>query len=160
LVASGLPTDSFLYLGYLARKSADRRKQLEEVARLPYTLVFLETPHRLLGSLEDLEDILGDREIAVARELTKVHEEIYRGRINAARDHFQEQSPRGEFTLVIAGHAEEAEVWSREQVTRAVKEGLDGKLPASQLASQLASESGWPKKEVYRLVVALQKGRP
>ena len=159
LVASGLPTDSFLYLGYLARRSAERVNQLKEVAQLPYTLIFLETPHRLLQSLEQIEEILGDREIAIARELTKVHEEIFRGRISAARVHFEEQTPRGEFTLVLAGFSGEGEVWPAERTARAVRAGLERNLPASQLASQVASESGWPKKKVYRLVVALQKDR-
>ncbi|MDP3185597.1 MAG: 16S rRNA (cytidine(1402)-2'-O)-methyltransferase, partial [Anaerolineales bacterium] len=77
LVASGLPTDAFLYLGYLARKSSARQARLGQVRNLPYTLIFLETPHRLLAALADLEAILGDRQIAIARELTKLHEEIW-----------------------------------------------------------------------------------
>ena len=79
LVASGLPTDSFLYLGYLPRKSSERQSLLSSVCDLPYTLIFLEAPHRLLASLEDLQVILGDRKIALGRELTKLHEEIFRG---------------------------------------------------------------------------------
>ena len=74
LAASGLPTAAFLYLGYLPRKSTDRRALLEQIAALSYTLIFLESPHRLLAGLADLEYSLGDRQIAVARELTKVHE--------------------------------------------------------------------------------------
>ncbi len=84
LVASGLPTDSFLYLGYLPRKSSERKKFLERLADLPYTLIFLETPHRLLKSLADLQVMLGDRSVAIARELTKLHEEIWRGMLSQA----------------------------------------------------------------------------
>jgi 16S rRNA (cytidine1402-2'-O)-methyltransferase len=103
--------------------------------------------------------VLGDREIAVARELTKMHEEIYRGSLSAARAYFEEQTPRGEFTLVVAGFTGEGEVWSLERTTRAVKEGLERNLPASQLASQVASESGWTKRDVYRLVIEFQKDK-
>src|SRR5512140_1776589 len=78
LAASGLPTDAFLYLGYLPRKSAERRELLTGVAALPYTLIFLETPHRLLEALDDLLAALGDRPMAAARELTKLHEQVYR----------------------------------------------------------------------------------
>ncbi|MGW8249455.1 MAG: 16S rRNA (cytidine(1402)-2'-O)-methyltransferase, partial [Anaerolineales bacterium] len=75
LIASGLPTDAFLYLGYLPRKSAERRRSLAEIAHLPYSLVFLESPHRLVASLEDLLAILGNRQVAVARVLGRVGHE-------------------------------------------------------------------------------------
>lgn len=94
LVASGLPTDAFLYLGYLPRKTSERRTMLGKIAGLPYTLVFLETPHRLLSALQDLQSVLGDRSIAVARELTKLHEEILRGSLSQALAHFSAQPAR------------------------------------------------------------------
>jgi len=81
LVVSGLPTDAFLYRGYLPRKKQARRALLAGVAAHPYTLIFLETPHRLLAALDDLRAALGDRQIAIARELTKLHEEVFRGTI-------------------------------------------------------------------------------
>ena len=84
LAASGLPTDAFLYLGYLPRRSSERRELFEKIADLSYTLIFLESPHRLLAGLADLKSSLGDRQIAVARELTKVHEQIWRGTLSAA----------------------------------------------------------------------------
>jgi 16S rRNA (cytidine1402-2'-O)-methyltransferase len=153
LVASGLPADAFLYLGYLPRKAAERRRLLAGVAGRPYTLIFLETPHRLLAALADLETVLGDREIAVARELTKLYEEIFRGRISAARAHFTGQAPRGEFTLVVAGAArQEKETWPAERLRAAVQTALaEGTLPA-QAASQLAAASGWPRRAVYQLI--------
>lgn len=76
LVSSGLPTDAFLYLGYLPRKSSERRQKIKQAAGQPYTLIFLEAPHRIVEALEDLQTILGDRQAAAARELTKLHEEI------------------------------------------------------------------------------------
>ena len=101
LVSSGLPADAFLYLGYLPRKRSERQAALKRVSDLPYTLVYLEAPHRLPEALEDLHDVLGDRQAALARELTKVHEEIWRGKLSEARKHFKE--PRGEFVVVVHG---------------------------------------------------------
>jgi 16S rRNA (cytidine1402-2'-O)-methyltransferase len=155
LVASGLPADAFLYLGYLPRKVGERRRLLEEIARLPYTLIFLEAPHRVLGSLHDLLQVLGDRPVAVARELTKLYEEIWRGSLQAAVQYFTEHSPRGEFTLVLSGNITVAQ-WSDEQVQAAIRLGLEQGLPPSQLAGQVANLSGRPRRAVYDLVKAFQ----
>src|SRR5688572_30933165 len=81
LTVSGLPTDSFLYLGYLPHKKNERRKSLEQVSGQPYTLIFLESPHRLLDSLEDILETIGNRQICIAREMTKMYEEYFRGNI-------------------------------------------------------------------------------
>ncbi len=158
LVVSGLPTDAFLYLGYLPRRAAERRRRLAEVRDLPYTLIFLEAPHRLLEALEDLEAGLGDRPIAVARELTKIHEEIFRGTIRAAREHFTQNEPRGEFTLVVGGSAGEAGggPWSEEQLLHALREGLKTGQPQSQLAGEIAARSGWERRAVYRKIIELK----
>jgi 16S rRNA (cytidine1402-2'-O)-methyltransferase len=158
LVASGLPTDRFLYLGYLGRKSTERRRQMAEVRHLPYTLVFLETPHRLLAALADLQSELGDRRIAVARELTKRYEQIFRGSISEAAAHFGRQSPRGEITLVVDGAPPEARRWDLEQVQVAVQQGLAGGQSASGLSKAIASQSGWKRREVYRIVTEMDRG--
>lgn len=153
LAASGLPTDAFLYVGYLPRKSSERRVLLEGVAALPYTLIFLETPHRLLEALDDLLAVLGDRPMAAARELTKLHEEIYRAAISQVKDYFTEHEPRGEFTLVIAGKPPvSAEQWSQEKLLLSIRQGLKNNQPAKVLATELAKQSGWPKREVYDLI--------
>jgi 16S rRNA (cytidine1402-2'-O)-methyltransferase len=101
LVVSGLPTDQFLYLGFLPRRKGQRQRLLSSIVDEPRTIVAFETPHRLREALSDIEDILGNRKLSVCRELTKVHEEIFRGRVSQAREHFTE--PRGEFTLIIEG---------------------------------------------------------
>ncbi len=151
LAASGLPTDSFLYLGYLPRKSSERKVMLKQVADLPYTLIFLETPHRLLDALEDLQNVLGNRQIALARELTKLHEEIWRGAMNEAIDYFKE--PRGEFVLVVEGKTkEEKEKWTEEELLKAIQNELKNKKSAKEISSELAEQSGWPKREVYKRV--------
>jgi 16S rRNA (cytidine1402-2'-O)-methyltransferase len=155
LVASGLPTDAFLYLGYLPRKAAERRRLLEEVGSLAYTLIFLETPHRLLASLGDLHKVLGDRDAAIARELTKLHEEFFRGKLSQALAYFNAQPPRGEFTLVIEGHTVPAERWSEDRLRVALIEALSRDAQPSRIAARLAAESGWPRRDVYRLAVEL-----
>ena len=101
LVVSGLPTDPFIYLGFLPRRKGQRQRLLSSIVDEPRTIVAFETPHRLREALSDIEEILGNRRLSVCRELTKVHEEIFRGRVSQAREHFVE--PRGEFTLVIEG---------------------------------------------------------
>ena len=101
LVVSGLPTDQFLYVGFLPRRKGQRQRLLAAIADEPRTIVAFETPHRLSEALSDIEETLGDRRLALCCELTKIHEQIFRGRVSQAREHFVE--PRGEFTLVIEG---------------------------------------------------------
>ena len=101
LVVSGLPTDQFLYLGFLPRRKGQRQRLFSSIVDEPRTIVAFETPHRLKEALSDIEEILGNRRLSVCRELTKVHEEIFRGRVSQAREHFAE--PKGEYTLVIEG---------------------------------------------------------
>lgn len=152
LTASGLPTDSFLYLGYLPRRSTERRNLLAGVAALSYTLIFLETPHRLVESLEDLLSILGDRRIAVAREITKIHEEIWRGPISQSLVHFK--SPRGEFVLIVEGsRASQSRQWTKEELKSAIQIGVRNGAAPAVLSSKLAKESGWRKRDVYNEVL-------
>lgn len=101
LAVSGLPADAFLFLGFLPRRQRERRERLREAASSPLTLVLFEAPHRLRGTLGDIAEIFGDRLIAVCRELTKLHEETFRGTASGALAHFD--SPRGEFVLLVAG---------------------------------------------------------
>jgi 16S rRNA (cytidine1402-2'-O)-methyltransferase len=153
LAASGLPTDSFLYLGYLPRRSKERMDLAAQIENLPYTLIFLEAPHRLLAALIDLHVCLGDRQIAIARELTKLHEQIWRGSISAAVDYFTSNEPRGEFTLVVAGRKKEAaKKWTEDKVMTAIKFGLKLGESPSVLAKRVAQESGWERREVYHLI--------
>ncbi len=156
LIASGLPTENFLYLGYLPRKSSERRQAIRKVATLPYTLIFFETPHRLLEALKDLQEELGDREIVVAREMTKLHEEFFRGRISTALAHYTAHPPRGEITLVLAGNPPEEKIWTEEQL-RAEINGLKSQnIPPAQIASQLSAASNWPRREIYQLLIDME----
>ena len=158
LAASGLPTDSFLYLGYLPSKSSGRREMLGSVAELPYSLLFLESPYRLLESLSDIRSTLGDRQIAIARELTKLHEQIWRGLVSEAQAYFTKNEPRGEFTLVIAGQkAAERTVWTEDKVMIALKIGLKLGESPSAMAARVAAESGWPRRDVYKLATGINQ---
>ena len=151
LVVSGLPSDSFLYLGFLPRRQQERRALLTEVAQEQRTLVAFEAPHRLRQSLADVEAVLGDRPVAICRELTKLHEEVWRGTISEARAHFDEVEPRGEFTLVIGGAAEERQPWDEEQVQVALDELLAQGVRRPDAARRIAAASGWSRAEVYAL---------
>jgi 16S rRNA (cytidine1402-2'-O)-methyltransferase len=156
LVASGLPTDAFLYLGYLPRKKGERDRLLNQIASLPYTLLFLEAPHRVIKALDDLQSILGDRQIAVARELTKFHEEIFRGKLSEASSHFTANPPRGEFTLVVEGNLAPAERWTVERLDAELQAHLaDGETP-TRLSAALASSSGWSRREIYQHILKKQ----
>lgn len=152
LAVSGLPTDSFLYLGFLPRKPARRRTVLAELAAQPYTLVAFEAPHRLLDSLQDALDALGDRPVSVARELTKLHEEIWRGSLSDAIVRFETEAPRGEVTLVIGGAPADQEArWNEDEVREALLQHLAVGMSRSAAARAIAQWSGWSRREVYQL---------
>ena len=101
---AGLPLHNFVFEGFLSPKSGRRKRQLANLREENRTLIFYESPHRIMGFLQDVLGVFGDRRISVARELTKKFEEIFRGKVTEAIEKFQEASPRGEFTIVIAGY--------------------------------------------------------
>jgi len=153
LTVSGLPTDSFLYLGYLPHKTSDRHHSINRVAGESYTLIFLESPYRIVESLEDLLSILGDRRVCVAREMTKMFEEYWRGNLSRAVKYFKSQPARGEFTLVVEGKPKDVnEKWTEEQLLEAIKTELLGEKSAKEISAGLAEQSGWSKKEIYSLI--------
>jgi 16S rRNA (cytidine1402-2'-O)-methyltransferase len=151
LVASGLPTDTFLFLGFLPRRRGERRQFLSAVSRLRHTLIFFEAPHRVRESLADLESLLGDRPVAIGRELTKLHEEIWRGSVSAARAHFEAVEPRGEFTLVVGGAPQAQRTWDEAQVRAALADLHAQGVSPSKAARRVASLAGWPRSDVYAL---------
>jgi len=154
--ASGLPSDQFLYLGYLPRKSQARQQTLGQVKDNPWTLIFLETPHRLLKSLTDIKLVLGDREMAVARELTKLHEEIIRGSVSEMMKYYSRKEPKGEITLVISGKMTEG-VWQESRLLEEIQKRLEiGQSSPSRLAKSLAVESGWSRRDIYNLIRGTQ----
>ena len=153
LAVSGLPTDAFLYLGYLPHKKTERRSVVGHVSNVTYTLIFLESPYRIVESLEDLLSILGDRKICVAREMTKMFEEYWRGTLNGAVDYFKSQPARGEFTLVVEGRQkEESDKWTEEEMRAAIEKASKSHKSAKEISAELAEHSGWSKKEIYILI--------
>ncbi len=158
LAASGLPADHFLYLGYAPQKAGERQRAFENVAALPYTLIWLESPHRLQPTLEDLHAVFGDRQVAVAAELTKMYERFFRGSLSEAVEFYKNEPARGEFTIVVAG-APESREWDEGRVQRELQAALEGNSPPAQLAKQVAAKAGWPRSRVYDLLEKLRKER-
>jgi len=148
LVVSGLDTGQFRYLGYLPAKASARRRQLQEVAGEQATIVVFETPHRLPAALKDLLEVLGDRKVAVCRELTKLHEEVFRGTVSGAIEHFT--APRGEFTLVIEGDREPKKPKLTDKVKERLNEMKRSGAGAKGAVAKLAAETGLPRKELYQ----------
>lgn len=156
LAVSGLSTRQFTYLGFLPRKKGERRRLLESVSEEPRTIVCFESPHRLSTTLKDLQEVLGDRRIAIGRELTKIHEEVFRGRISEAIEHFT--LSKGEFTLVIEGKGEKEEPALTPEIRWALARLHDQGAGAKEAVAQLSLESGLSKKDLYR--TWLQLGNP
>jgi 16S rRNA (cytidine1402-2'-O)-methyltransferase len=152
LVGSGLPTDGFVYVGFLPRKARALHDFLAAIAGERRTLVAYESPNRLLDTLAAIQEVLGERRLCVARELSKMFEEFQRGTAGAVLEHFREQPPRGEIVLVIAGAETPVPAqWTAEQVVAALQERLEAGEPLSSAARQVAGEAGWERRAVYKL---------
>ena len=147
---SGLPTGRFAFEGFIPRKASDRRRKLEELRDERRTMVFFEAPHRVVASLRDLAEIFGPRPAVIARELTKMHEEVRRGTLAQLADEAERDPPRGEIVLVIEGaiHDHAAKASKEELALRArvlMEEGLERK----EALQQVARDAGVPKREVF-----------
>ncbi|MBP8644495.1 MAG: 16S rRNA (cytidine(1402)-2'-O)-methyltransferase [Syntrophobacteraceae bacterium] len=158
LVASGLPTHPFAFLGFPPHRGANRRRFFSSHASLPMTLVLYESPKRLRRTLEDILRYWGDRPVTVARELTKLHEEYFRGRVGEALEHYSVE-PKGEITLVVSGFEEspgsdEGQPRWKERLRELLLESEKGVAEASTL---VAREFGLPKRIVYQEALK-QKG--
>ncbi|MEP6986485.1 MAG: 16S rRNA (cytidine(1402)-2'-O)-methyltransferase, partial [Chloroflexota bacterium] len=152
LVGSGLPTDGFVYLGFLPRKDRALRDFLATIADERRTLIAYESPNRLVDTLKVVQDMFGDRQICVARELSKKFEEFQRGTVTEVLVHFTEQAPRGEIVLVMAGAPQtEPVVWDEDQIRAALAERIAAGDSLSSAARTLASESGWERRAIYDL---------
>ena len=153
LAVCGLASRQFTYLGFLPRRAGERRRLFAALRDDPRAIVAFESPHRLRASLTALRDALGDRRVAVCRELTKKFEEVFRGTLSDALDHFAE--PRGEFTLVIEGasasaHAEPVEV-SLDAARRDLLARRRAGQPAKRAVPEVAGLYGLPRRQAYRL---------
>lgn len=147
IAVSGIRAEGFTYLGYLPARKSARVKFLSELADEPRTLVAFETPHRLAAALSDIMDALGDRRIAVCREMTKMHEEVFRGDVSDAIAHFTE--PRGEFTLVIEGRDDPPPQTSQEDAREILSRLKERGLTARDAIAQATDTTGLPRRELY-----------
>ena len=153
LIASGLPTDSIFFGGFLPSKKGERQTRLREVSEIPATLVFYETPHRLVKALADCAEILGNREAAVARELTKLHEEIARGRLEELIERFGEKPVKGEIVLIIEKiQSSKLEAQGSKSLSERVQEFENEGIDPKTALKKAAKEFGLSKSEAYRQV--------
>jgi 16S rRNA (cytidine1402-2'-O)-methyltransferase len=153
LSASGLPTDRFFFAGFLPAKKSERRARLGALSAQTATLIFYEAPHRLGETLDDLQRVLGDRELVVAREVSKVHEEFLRGKVSKVAAELAGREVKGEITLVVHGSAGEAGV-SEEQLKTEIRRLSAERMGVKEIAELLGERFGISKREVYRLTLA------
>ena len=156
LSAGGLPTDGFNFRGFLPARKRERRSKLQEFRDNRYSIVVYEAPHRLKESLDDIREIFGDRRMVLARELTKLHEEILRGRISEVIAEVSQREIRGEVTLIIEGSSDvnpPSEEALRDEIAKLAGEGLRVK----EIAEIIGEKYGYSKREIYGL--ALEQGR-
>ena len=160
LAVAGFGTERVLFLGFLPRKAGARRRLLEAQLGRPETVVLFESPRRVAETLRDIASVLGDRRACLARELTKRHEEVLRETASVLAAQLEAAPPRGECTLVIEGasEAEAAQVreWTSEEVDRALEDGLREGLSTKDVATQIAAQTGRPRRDLYARAIALK----
>ena len=153
LIVSGLVPGGFRFLGFLPRRKMERRRLLESLKNQGHTTLAFDAPHRLRNTLTDMMEVLGDRSVAVCRELTKLHEEIFRGTVSQALEHYTE--PRGEFTLVIDGAKPTTAAWDLDSARDELRCLRGQGLKAREAVARTAQTSGLRRKDVYRLWLEL-----
>jgi 16S rRNA (cytidine1402-2'-O)-methyltransferase len=159
LSASGLPTDRVAFEGFLPAKKKPRREKLRALRDEARTLLFYEAPHRLAETLDDVHELLGDREAVLAREVSKVHEEFLRGRISELLHALRRREIRGEFTLIISGSAGEIAI-TEDRLKAEIRELHLRGMRVKEIAEVLGEKFGYPKKEIYRLALAGERISP
>ncbi|BAY60749.1 uroporphyrin-III C/tetrapyrrole methyltransferase [Calothrix brevissima NIES-22] len=156
LSASGLPTDRFVFEGFLAAKTQQRREYLESLQTESRTLIFYESPHRLRDTLQDLGESLGsDRQIVLARELTKFYEEFWRGTIAEAISHYSQREPQGEYTLVVAGMPASQPQLTEAELKAELEQIMRQGISRSQASGQLAKFTSLPRRQIYQLALSI-----
>lgn len=155
---SGFLEPHFLYYGFLPRRSTERRETLAGLAKLPYPIIFYEAPHRLLATLEDMEEILGDRLTSISRELTKRFEETQRATLSELKESFRLKQPRGEFVVTVAGASKDLEEIKEDDILHALGNLLAAGLSRKTAINQVSDEYRLPKNRVYELALKLKRG--
>ncbi len=150
IALSGLPVSRFTFEGFLSMNKVSRREHLEDIKNEKRTLVFYEAPHKLLATLKDLHKTLGDRRIALVREITKIHEEVIRTTLCEAVAKYEEESPKGEFVLVIEGKKEQEQEITLDDALSLARVYLSQGMSVSMAAKQAAKETGIKKGDLYK----------
>lgn len=150
LVLSGLSTESFVFEGFLPSKGKERKDRLNKLKSETRTIILYEAPHRIISLLKDLLEALGNRKIAISRELTKIHEETFRGTIQEAIEKFESQNPKGEFVLVVEGTDVEKQSFDHISIKEHIKMYMDEGLSKKESIKKVAKERNIPKSQVYR----------
>lgn len=154
LSVAGLATERFVFEGFLPVKGTPRRDRLEALRQEPRTVVLYESPHRLRRTLADLSEVLGpNRLIVLARELTKVYEELWRGTLDEAIACYRDREPRGEFTLVLDGYDVEIPVWSDAVLKKELQQLMAQGVSRSQASRQLAQQTSLSRRQIYQLAL-------
>ncbi|GAB4138607.1 MAG: 16S rRNA (cytidine(1402)-2'-O)-methyltransferase [Cyanobacteria bacterium J069] len=160
LSAAGLPTDRFVFEGFLPAKGKERRDRLDALQAESRTLVFYESPHRLRQTLADFANTFGgDRAIVLARELTKLHEEFWRGTVQAAIAHYETRDPQGEYTVLLAGGTAVPVILSESALKSELAALIQQGLSRSQASRQLAQQTQLPRRDLYQLALSLAGGQ-
>lgn len=154
LVLSGMPNDHFLFHGFLPAHSGTRKKELANYAQLPFTQIFYEGPHRLVDTLEDLLEVFGDREAAVVREITKLHQTVHKGSLEQLIEEFQLKSPRGEICLLTAPYIATLPIGGAEEWRQEVEKLIQQGIKPNEAMKQVGKKYGVGKREVYQAVLS------
>lgn len=155
LSAAGLPTEKFVFEGFLPPKKQERQQRLEFLQAEVRTIIFYEAPHRLRQTLQDLAEVLGERQIVLARELTKLHEEFWRGSTEDAIIHYTEREPQGEYTLIVAGLALLKPQLSEAELIAELQQIMAEGVSRSQASRQLAKATSLSRRHLYQLALAI-----
>lgn len=154
LAISGLPTSRFSFEGFLSVTKKQRSSHLDEIKDYKYTLIFYEAPHKLKNTLDDLLTALGDRRISLCRELTKIHEEVLRGKISDMIAYYSDKTPKGEYVLVVEGApAEEEQSGDINDAVDYAKKEIEKGKKASEACKEAAKKFGFSKSEIYTIII-------
>ncbi|EHL05243.1 16S rRNA (cytidine(1402)-2'-O)-methyltransferase [Desulfitobacterium hafniense] len=157
LLLSGMPNDHFLFHGFLPSQSGARKKELQNYAQLPFTQIFYEAPHRLVATLEDLWEVFGERETAVVREITKLHQSVHKGTLSTLIHEFKDTAPRGEICVLTSPYIPVPPTGGEKEWRQEVQELTEQGMKPNDAMKVVAQKYGVSKREVYQAVLSQKK---
>lgn len=160
LLLSGMPTEHFLFHGFLPSQAGSRKKELQNYAQLPFTQIFYEAPHRLRATLKDMLEIFGSREVAVVREITKLHQSVHRGDLSELLKEFEKNNPRGEICIITAPFEPVLPIGGGEEWQEEVDALLEQGIKPNAAMKEVAQKYGVSKREVYQALLEQKNRRP